>query len=67
MLSNQVLYKTKVDEEEFMFICRAGCETKKAFQAADEVRTFLYGLWKQQEEQAASQKPLEPQGDDGNK
>lgn len=51
MLKNQIHYVTKVDEEEFMYICRAGCPTIKAYQAADEYRTYLYGILKQQEDQ----------------
>jgi len=52
MLKNQIHYVTKVDDEEFTYICRAGCSTAKAYQAADEYRTYLYGVWKQQEEAA---------------
>ena len=63
MLKNKIHYETKVDEEEFTFICRAGCPTFKAFQAADEYRTYLYGMLKQQEEASASSD--QPQGSDG--
>lgn len=61
MLKNQIHYATKVDEEEFTFICRAGCPTVKAYQAADEYRTYLYGILKQQEEaaKAAAEAPKE--------
>jgi hypothetical protein len=59
MLKNKIHYETKVDEEEFTFICRAGCPSLKAYQAADEYRTFIYGLLKQQEDQQAQQKASE--------
>jgi len=55
MLKNKIHYDTKVDDEEFTFICRAGCPTLKAYQAADEFRTYIYGLLKQQEEQQQAQ------------
>lgn len=50
MLKNKVHYETKIDEEEFTFICRSGCLTAKALQAVDEYRTYIFGLLKQQEE-----------------
>lgn len=65
MLKSQIHYETKVDEEEFTFICRAGCPTHKAYQAADEYRTYLYGVLKQQEEQqkaSAEAAAEQPQG-----
>lgn len=51
MLKNQIHYETEVEEEKFTFILRAGCPTLKAYQAADEFRTYLFGILKQQEEQ----------------
>lgn len=65
MLKNQIHYQTKVDEEEFTYICRAGCPTIKAYQAADEYRTYLFGILKQQEEaaKAASEQPEGTNGD----
>ncbi len=65
MLKNQIHYATKVDEEEFTFICRAGCPTVKAYQAASEYQTYLFGILKQQEE-AAKAPSEQPQGTDGN-
>lgn len=70
MLKNQIHYETKVEEEAFTFICRAGCPTIKAYQAADEYRTYLFGVLKQQEEAAkaaAEQSAAQPEGLDGNK
>ena len=70
MLKNQIHYVTKVDEEEFTFICRAGCPTIKVYQAADEYRTYLYGILKQQEEAAKAAQEAsaaKPEGTDGNK
>ncbi len=56
MLSNHIHYTTRIEDEEFKFICRAGCQTIKAYQAADEYRTYLFGLMKQQEDQQEQQK-----------
>lgn len=67
MLASKIHYETKVDEEVFTYICRAGCPTVKAFQAADEYRSYLYGILKQQEEQQqAAQDAAQSQGTDGN-
>ena len=65
MLKNLIHYVTKVEDEEFTFILKAGCSTIKAYQAADEFRTYIFGLLKQQEE---SQKAAatQPEGTDGN-
>lgn len=65
MLKSKIHYETKVDEEEFTFICRTGCPTVKAYQAADECRTYFYGVMKQQEE-AAKAASEQPQSADGN-
>jgi len=65
MLKNQIHYETTVEDESFTFVCRAGCPTIKAYQAADEYRTYLYGMLKQQEE-AAKAATEQPQVTDGN-
>jgi hypothetical protein len=61
MLSNKIHIETKIEDENFEFVCRAGCATQKAFQAADEIRSYLYGKLKEQEEQQkkAAEKPVE--------
>ncbi|GEM_PF-5180407 len=51
MLKSKIHLDTTVEGDDFSFICPAGCQTVKAYQAADEFRSYLFGKMKEQEEQ----------------
>lgn len=63
MMNGKIHFETNVEGENFIFVCRAGCPTDKAYAAAEEIRTYLYGKLKEQQEQQKAPENVEPKSE----